>query len=209
MLDFTPVRNKEMTLADLAVGLTVTDLRRLTHEMVNHMLHLIADCVDEDGQFLPDDPQAHDSYAANAAATNLAWTLGHIIVHTTASAEENAFIAAELARGVPYHGRSRSELPWETITTITQCRHRLEESRRMRLASLEMWPDKPYLDNVYQRHENTPRLNAIAYFISGLRHDDSHLEQIAEIVRQAKKAREDKMVLFAKKGTTQTQFASS
>ena len=209
MLDFTPVRNKEMTLADLAVGLTPSDLRRLTNEMINRMLHLIADCVDEDGQFLPDDPAAYDSYAANAAATNLAWTLGHVIVHTTASAEESAFITAELARGVPYHGRSRSEVPWETITTIAQCQHRLEESRRMRLASLEMWPDKPYLDNVYQRDERSPRLNAIAYFISGLRHDDSHLEQITEIVRQAKKAREDKMVQFAKKGTTQTQFTSS
>ena len=52
---------------------------------------------------------------------------------------------ADLARGVAFHGRSRSEVPWETVTTIAQCRARLEESRRMRLASLDMWPDQPYL----------------------------------------------------------------
>ena len=70
-----------------------------------------------------------------------------MIVHTTASSEEAAFIAAELARGVEFHGRSRSEVPWETVTTIEQCRHRLEESRRMRLATLQIWPDEPDLDN--------------------------------------------------------------
>ena len=58
----------------------------------------------------------------------------------------------------------------------------------MRLASLEMWPDQPYLDNTYQPNPTTDPINAINRFIRGLSHDDSHLKQIEEIVRQAKAA---------------------
>lgn len=209
MLNFAPIRNKEMTLTDLVRDLTTADLRTLTNEMIDTMLNLIADCLDEDVQFLPHDPAAYDAYAATSGEANLAWTLGHVIVHTTASAEENAFIAAELARGVPYHGRSRFEIPWETVTTIAQCRHRLNESRRIRLATLDIWPDIPHLNNTYQRHEAAPAINAFGYFVSGLRHDDSHLGQITEIVRQAKKARETKLARFAKEGAVEVQFGQS
>lgn len=186
MLDFTPVRNREMTLAELTAGLTREDLRRLTNEMIDTVLAKIADCSDEDVVFEPDDPGAYDPVAATEAELYIPWTLGHVIVHITASSEEGAAIAAELARGVAYHGRSRSEVPWQSITTIEQCRQRLEESQRMCLASLEMWPDEPYLDNVYQRKESAPKLNAIAFFTTGLSHADSHLEQIDKIVQQAK-----------------------
>ncbi|MBE2200788.1 MAG: DinB family protein [Anaerolinea sp.] len=190
MLNFTPVRNKEITITELAAGLTRNDLRQLTNEMVDTMLNLIRDCTDEDVVFVPYDPDAHDMYAAVAEDVNLAWTSGHLVVHVTASAEENAFLAAELARGVAYHGRSRSEIPWQTVTTIAQCRARLEESRRMRLATLDVWPDQPYLDNFYQRTDTSSKINALTYFVVGLSHDDSHLAQIAEVVRQARRARE-------------------
>ncbi len=186
MLDFTPLRNREMQIDKFSAGLKVDDLRRLTNEMVDTMLDLIDDASDADVIFVPEDPDADDPYAEDQNETNMPWTLGHVIVHTTASAEETAFIAAGLARGVPFNGRSRSEIPWQTITTISQCRARLEESRRMRLATLEVWPDHPYLDNYYQRNPKSPKINAIAYFVSGLNHDDSHLAQIAEIMRQAK-----------------------
>ena len=186
MLDFTPVRNKEMTLAELTADLSRDDLRRLTNEMIDIVLAKIADCSDADVVFEPEDPDAYDPVAATEAELYIPWTLGHVIVHMTASSEEGAAIAAELARGVAYHGRSRSEVPWPGVTTIEQCRQRLEESRRMCLASLEMWPDEPYLDNVYQRREGAPRLNAIAYFTTGLSHADSHLQQIDKIVRQAR-----------------------
>ncbi|MCA9960371.1 MAG: DinB family protein [Anaerolineales bacterium] len=188
MLDFTPVRNKEMTIRELADGLTQDDLRQLTHEMIDAILDLIQDCTDADVVFVPEDPDAHDEFAADGVDVNLAWTLGHLVVHVTASCEESAFLAAELARGVPHHGRSRSEVPWQTITTIAQCRARLEESRRMCLATLDMWPDEPYLDNIYQRTETSTKVNAPTYFIFGLGHADSHLAQIAEVVRQAKAA---------------------
>lgn len=190
MLDFTPVRKKEIKISQLAAGLTKADLARLTNEMVDTMLGMIADCTDADVTFTPDDPQANDTYATNASEVNLAWTLGHVIVHTTASSEESAFLAAELARGVLFHGRSRYEVPWETVTTIAQCRQRLEESRRMRLASLELWPDPPDLTNSYEVAPGADSTNALTRFVRGLSHDDSHLAQIAEIVRQARAARE-------------------
>ncbi len=189
MLDFTPVRSKEMTMAELTAGLTVDDLRSLTDEMVDALLELIDGCADADVVFVPDDPEAKDTFAENPEDVDLAWNLGHLIVHVTASSEESAAIAAELARGVEYHGRSRSEVPWQSVTTIAQCRHRLEESRRMCQASLDMWPDQPHLDNAYQPNENYPFITPVDRFIRGLSHADSHLEQIKDIVRQAHAAR--------------------
>ncbi len=189
MIDFTPIREEELTIADLAVGLDAADLRDLTNEMLDTMSDLISESVDADVVFVPEDPDAHDTYAASDEEVGLSWTLGHVIVHTTASAEESAFLAAELARGVARRGgRSRSERPWESITTIEQCRRRLEESRRMRLASLDIWPDEPYLENSYMRKRGL-YINAAAQFLFGLLHDDSHLGQIANIARAARQAR--------------------
>ena len=190
MLDFTPVRKKEITMMELAEGLTIGDLRSLTNEMVDHVLDLIKDCTDADVTFEPEDPVADDKAAATSAEVNMPWTLGHVIVHITASTEESAFLAAELARGVPHRGgRSRYETPWQTVTTIEQCRQRLEENRRMRLASLDVWPTPPHLDNTYQIRENGPSYGPLARFIAGLSHDDSHLGQIADVIQQAKAAR--------------------
>jgi len=189
MLDFTPVRKREKTMAQLGAELTKDDLRRLTNEMVETMLGMIAESQDADVQLVIEDPEANDTFAASEADVGLSWTLGHVIVHTTASAEESAALATELARGVEFHGRSRSEVPWQTVTTIAECRQRLEESRRMRLASLEMWPAQPHLDNTYLPREGAEPTNAVMRFVNGLRHDDDHLAQIAEVVAQARAAR--------------------
>ena len=188
MLDFTPVRNKEMSYAELVADLTVADLRDLTNEIVDYQLNLLADCTDADVVFEPEDPEAKDLYAEDEADQDLAWNLGHLIVHVTASSEESAALAAEMARGVVRDGRSRSESPWETVTTIEQCQHRLEESRRMRLASLEMWPDKPYLDNI-KMHERVGKIDAYVRFVFGLSHDQGHLAQIENVIAQTKAAR--------------------
>lgn len=179
MLDFAPVLNREMRFTELVAPLTIDDLRQLTNNMIDSMLDMIADCTDENVVFVPSDPDANDTFAADDVDVDLAWTLAHVIVHATASSEEDAAIAAELARGVEFHGRSRSEVDWQSVTTIAQVRQRLEESRRMRLASLEMWPDAPHLDNF------AGKINAVGYFVSGLFHDDNHLKQIGEIVQQA------------------------
>jgi len=189
MLDFNAIRNNKMTFAELIADLTPDDLGDLTHEMIGTMLDRIADCVDADVAFEPLDPEAHDPWAATPEEVSLAWTLGHVIVHTTASSEESAALAAELARGVENHGRSRYEMPWESMKSIASCRQRLEESRRIRLTSLAMWPDEPHLNNTYKPWSGAPEVNAIGRFVLGLMHDDSHLGQISEIVRQAKAAR--------------------
>jgi len=188
-LDFASIRREEKTFAELIDGLTKNNLLELTTSMLDAMLAQLTNCIDADVIFLPKDPNAHDEYATESSEENLVWTLGHVIVHTTATSEETAFLAAELARGVPHHGRSRYETPWENITTIEQCRQRLEESRRMRLASLEVWPDEPRFEVAHIPYPAVGSLNAIGYFTMGLMHDDDHLGQITEIVRQAKAAR--------------------
>ena len=190
MLDFVRVRSREISLAQLAESLTVSDLRDLTNEMIDAQLALIEDAIDEDVVFQPVDEQAKDDYAVNPEEANLAWTLGHVIVHATASSEEAAGIAAALARGVNVSERSRYETPWQEVTTVAHLRQRLAESRRIRQAYLNAWPDAPHLDAFYTPgYPNAKSRNAITQFISGLGHDDAHLGQIAEIMRQARTAR--------------------
>ena len=186
MLDFAALKEKRIKLQELVAPLAKDDLADLTNEMIDRMLAQIERCEDADVVFEPEDPKAEDTFAANSADARLAWTLGHVIVHVTASSEESAALAAELARGVEMHGRSRSEVAWQTVTTIAQCRQRLEESRRMRLASLEMWPSSPHLDNKYTPWPAMGEIDARGRFVLGLRHDWDHLAQIDEIVRQAK-----------------------
>jgi hypothetical protein len=190
MLDFTRAYNKEATVNDLCSGLAPADLRRLTDEMVEAVLGLIACCTDADVTFMPVDPAAYDKYAGTSEELRVPWTLGHVIVHTTASSEECAFLAAELARGVAGRGgRSRYETPWQSVTTVAACRARLEESRRIRLACLDAWPEDPHGEVTYRFRPDGPVFGAAGLFAYGLFHDDSHLGQIADIVRQAQAAR--------------------
>ena len=189
MLDFQAVRDKVLTFDELVADLGREQLAELTNDMIDSILLLIAECKDDDVTFQPIDPEAHDPYAETLDEVNMPWTLGHVIMHITASAEESAFLAAELARGVKFHGRSRFEVPWPQVKTLDYCRCRLEESRRIRLASLDMWPDLPHLENVYQTWEKGPTVNAVSRFVLGLMHTDSHLDQIREIVKQAEQHR--------------------
>jgi hypothetical protein len=190
MLDFTPVRNKQKTIAELSANLTVDDLHRLTDEMVDAQLRLIDGVTDADVIFVPLDPAANDTFAANKDDVHIAWTLGHLIVHATASSEEAAALSTELARGVEVKGRSRSEVPWQTVHRAAQLRERLEESRRMRHAFLNAWPGQPNLTLTFTAgYPGATPVNAVGRFVNGLSHDDSHLRQIAEVVRQAREAR--------------------
>jgi hypothetical protein len=189
MLDFSKVRNHEITFGELTEGLAAEDLRSLTNEMIDEVIRLMAGSEDEDVVFVPQDPEANDPYAATAEEIHMPWTLGHVIVHITASSEESAFLAAELARGVPRRrARSRYEVHWKSMKTIEQCFHRLEESRRMQLSCLEVWPDQPHMDNGYESRFGM-WVDPVVQFIFGLSHADSHLGQIQDIVQQAKAAR--------------------
>lgn len=165
---------------------SIVDLQRLTNALIDDVKQMLRRCTDGDVSFVPVDPKANDPAAATADEEGIAWTLGHIIVHMTASSEESAMLAAELARGVTYHGRSRSEVPWTTMTSIAQCRARLEESRRMRLASLNTWPDTPHLLNTYAPRPGAKELGPVTRFLSGLKHDASHLDQLRDVISQAR-----------------------
>ena len=188
MIDFEPVRRKEKTIQDLAAGLDRRQLAQLTNEMIDHQLALIEAAEDPDATFVPVDEAANDTFASEESEVNLAWTLGHVIVHATASSEEAAAHALTLARGLEVRGRSRYEIPWEEATTAEFMRKRLEESRRMRLAMLDAWPNPPHLDVLYKPYEDRPPYNAVSRFLGGLYHDDSHLEQIEKVLAQARAA---------------------
>jgi hypothetical protein len=193
LLDFTLVKNRTITFSDMARDLTATDLRNLSNEMIDTMLSIIADATDEDVVFVPQDPNADDPFGI-PEERDLVWTLGHVAVHTTASSEESAALALTLARGLTPEGRSRYEVPWRTVQTIDQVRHRFEESRRMRLAMLDAWPDEPHLEVVYSVSPRFGPYNATARFLMGLYHDDDHLGQLREIMRQVREARSSSTV---------------
>jgi hypothetical protein len=187
-IDFARVRAREVKLADLVADLGPDDLAEATDSSIARIEEILAEATDADVTFVPQDPGADDPAAADPEDRELAWNLGHLVVHITASAEESAALAQELARGIPFHGRSRWEVPWKTVTTIEQCRRRLEESRRIRLASLRMWPSSP--PSEVDPDPAVPTLaQAKERFARGLSHEDAHVEQIREVLRQARASR--------------------
>jgi hypothetical protein len=59
----------------------------------------------------------------------------------------------------------------------------------MRKAMLDAWPDEPHLDVTYTPYPRLGPINAVTRFIFGLYHDNDHLGQLKEIMRQARLAR--------------------
>lgn len=188
MIDFTAVKSRTTSYADMIAQQTKADLYRYTDAMIDTMQEIIADATDADVVFVPVDPNASDTFGI-PEEKDLAWTLGHVIVHVTASSEESAALALTLARGLPVEGRSRYETPWREVHTIAQVRERLEDSRRMRKAMLDAWPEEAHLDVTYTPYPRLGPINAIGRFIFGLSHDTDHLDQLREIMRQAREAR--------------------
>jgi hypothetical protein len=187
MIDFTPVRNGVLTMNEFAASLSLTDLRRLTEGSIDRILALLADADDAFVTFVHA-VQETNTPVGTSDEQLLDWTIAHVVVHATASAEEYAVLAAELARGVPYRGPSRSEVPWQTVTTVAQCRARLLESRRMRLASLQLWPDSPRLDLGYESWAGSGWANAKGIFVWGLAYDCEYERQIRRILAAAQRA---------------------
>ncbi len=189
MIELKQLGDNSLQPADITDGQAQDDLRQLVNDMIDAQLSMIDDCTDADVVFTPIDEAADDPEAVSEVEVGMAWTLGHVIVHCCASSEESTFLAAELARGVENHGRSRYEPHWSTIKTIQQCREVLEDSRRMRLAALEVWPRQPNLDHRYEVWPGGPVANAMELYVVGHVHEYSHFDQIREIVRQAQAAR--------------------
>ncbi len=188
MIDFSPVQNNEMKMLEFAQQFTVDDLRAATNESIDALLDMINGLSDEQVTFDPLDPGANDPYAVEGEE-NIGWSIAHLVAHVTASSEEGAAISSMLARGVKAKLRNRYETPWRDIVTHVQCVQRLKESRRMRLAFLDTWPDEPHLD-VYRKVskefvELFGQSNAPAAFLFSLRHETGHYDQIREVRKQA------------------------
>jgi hypothetical protein len=191
-INFARVDNKTFRYIDLAQEVTLDDLRTATHKSIDTLRNTIADLKDQDVIFDPIDPEADDPHAV-AGEEKIGWRLAHLVVHVTASSEEAAAFSSLLARGIPAKERPRYETPWREITTVAQCLQRLEESRRMRLAYLDTWPDAPQL-NIYRDvserfTEHFGPMNAPAAFLFGLRHEIGHYAQFEDVRQQALEAR--------------------
>jgi len=195
MIDFSPVDNKTQTMLELSQNYTVDDLRRATNESIEFMLNILRDLTDADVTFDPVDPLADDPYAKEGEE-KIGWSLAHLVVHVTATSEEWAAYSPILARGIVYPAepRLRYETEWTCVTTHAQCLQRLEESRRIGLAALDMWPDTPFLD---VKRELSPRFverfgqfNATASFLFGLKHEIGHRAQFEDVRQQALAARQ-------------------
>jgi hypothetical protein len=187
-IDFSPVNRGDMFLIDFVHQFTLDDLRAMTHHSINTMLEIVAGLDDAQLTFIPDDPDAHDPYATTEEEKHVGWSLAHIVAHVTASSEEGAATSSLLARGVTTSERPRYETPWRDLKTREQVVQRLEESRRIRLAYLDTWPDQPFLD-VYR--DVSPRftekvglMNAPAAFMFGLKHEIDHHEQMRDVAAQ-------------------------
>jgi putative nucleotidyltransferase with HDIG domain len=103
-IDFTPVHDRSLRLAEFAASFSHTDLIAATHASIDHLLAIIEPADDAAIAFIPVDPHAHDPYAVSGEE-HIGWSLGHLIAHVTASSEENAAVASLLARayGVDEH----------------------------------------------------------------------------------------------------------
>lgn len=195
MIDFSPVRNGDITLIDYVKQENITrdNLKEYSDTSIDYLLSLVEGLTDADVVFDPVDENANDPYAVEGEE-NIGWTFGHLIVHVTASSEEGAAFSSLLARGIPAEERPRYETPWRDVTTVAQVKQRLEESRRMRHAYLETWPDAPLLDTyrVISERFTAKRghMNAPAAFLFGLSHEVGHYDQIKEVRDQALQARQ-------------------
>lgn len=189
-IDFSPVFQHHILLSDFAQQYTLQDLINATHASLDHLRSIVDPLTDAHMTFDPVDPKADDPYAKEGEE-KIGWSLAHLVVHVTASAEESAAIASILARGVPYgrEPRLRYETEWHTVTTKTQAIQRLEESRRIRLGYLSTFPDQPHWGNLQEISERAKELwgdlDPKTRFLLGLYHEWQHYDQFIDVRDQA------------------------
>ncbi len=167
-----PSKRKRITFQELVADLNKEDLARLTNEMIDTMLaqycrlhgrrcrhgagrscrrrHVCRQCRRR--------PSALDVGPRDRPRHGVERGIGGVSGRAGARRRDARALALRGALG-------------ELCKPSAQCRQRLEESRRMRLASLEMWPDQPYLDNKYVPWPKLGEINAVGRFVLGLRHD--------------------------------------
>ena len=188
LIDFQPVFKKEKTLIDLANEYSHADLGDAFNSYVDFTLQIINGVSDEQALYIPFDPDADDPHATAEADRHVGWSLVHLVMHVTATVEEAAAFSSILARGIPIGGRLRSERNWREVTTCAETIARLEECRRMCLAYLAAWPDRPDLTTRRSMPEDFkwPGPNAPVSFLAGLMHWHKHIEQFQQTAEQAR-----------------------
>ena len=195
MIDFAQLTDPSIKLIELTPRLTRVHLRHLTKRSIQTLMSIIEQADDAMINFVPDDPDANDPFAA-PEEQHVGWTLGHLVAHVTATGEEAAAMSSLLARGVtfPREVRMRYETPWREVNTRAKALHRLQESLRIRLGYLAAFPHKPNRTALRELSERAQArlgdLNAHATFLSGLRHEAGHYAQFREALRQAQTVRE-------------------
>src|SRR5258708_8940896 len=126
IINSQPVYNKEKTLGDLASQYSNADLHAALNSYVDFTIQIINSVSDEQALYIPPDPDANDPYATTEAEHHVGWSLVHLVMHVTASAEEAAAFSSILARGIAIGGRLRSERDWRHGTTWSEAVPRLE-----------------------------------------------------------------------------------
>lgn len=169
----------EIAMEDAIRGVSRPDVEALITEIYDEIDAAVTGIVDVDVSLVPHDPKANDS------DNQQGWSLSHIVCHVTAGLEESAAMASALARGADAEGRPRVEVDWQTIRSVTALQHRLAESRRITLAFFDTWPDTPHLDKTQMLIPALGPLNPIGILVLGSLHAAGHIEQIANVVRQA------------------------
>lgn len=202
----TQVLEGKINYADVVRDIRLVDLRTQTEQFFDVVQSIIADATDaavtlrprdhkassgpetivemiaaKEGRWMPSDPET-------SSGEKLGWTLSQVIAHVTAILEDTMASAAMLARRVQFEGRLLYEVPWEAMTTAEQIHARVRESRRICLALLDAWPDQPHLETTVIRIPVIGPMGAIGLGMSGIFHGQMHLDQLREIIRQAKEA---------------------
>lgn len=180
LIDFQPVIKKELPMIEFARRFTLDELRVALASYVEATRQIVEAASDEQLFRIPEDPEADDPYTENEAERYVGWSLAHLVLHVTASAEEGAAFSSMLARGVAVSERLRYEPDWRTLTGRSAVLARLAECQRMCTAYLDTWPDEPHLETLRVLPEKWKdvRINAPAAFLGGLSHWSRHITQM-------------------------------
>lgn len=184
MVDFSRITGPQdfPLLNEIAAEVDWRDLPALVNELYDALGAELTRVDDAAMSFVPNDQKA-------TTGDEVGYTIPHIITHLTASQEESAANAAQLARGSVVEGRSRFETPWEEIQTIGQLHDRLQESRSICQAYLQAWPDQPHFEVTFVPFPAAGPQTALVRYLGGLFHSDIHLKQLREVVQQVTASR--------------------
>lgn len=176
---FSAMYDGQQSYRELIGDIPIADLYKITEDVFETIQACIAEADDQAVNFVPKEAETDED----------GWTLSKVISHLTATIEECTALSSMLARGIEAatEVRLRHEVPWQTIQDKQALEARLQESRKMSLASFQTWPDQPHLDLLVgiPGHDAMGPINAIGTSMLGLFHAQTHIEQIREIIRQA------------------------